>query len=358
MPRSFPARRACAGGPPPRTRNCERSCLRLRAPAIFLSRGASLPPPPPGSRENSAAPQTHRTMRRIPVAAAWLSPPRPAPWQYPPAHSHTASSRTSIRPPLKAFHERRHQRVLRLGRQLSRQQRFRAIHRQIRRNCFQLQPRGALRSLNLRLARQSNFLYVALRDRSQALRLRRRLPLGRRSQLCHFLLQPRQLLLRFAKLPVRFHFRRCSFCNRGADVFSVLAEKRRCELQENPGNQARDNREINPLEDFIRARGRNVAALFCGKRAQCREEYNQKRAAKSLPQAVPRHRASLAGPPGRGATCSTPVNSLATRSLPAATSAAALLRDSFRSAARSSSTFFRAASCSAYTRVRACLSAS
>src|SRR4029077_1548772 len=211
----------------------------------------------------------------------------------------------------------------------------------------------------------------------QPLRLRRGFPLRCRTQLRHFLLQPRQLMFRFAKLSIRFCFCRRSLCNRCVDVLRVLEKKGRLELQKNPCNQARHDREINPLEDLIRALSRSVAAFFRGVRAHRRKKQNQKRAAKTLPCAAPRHRASRAGPPGRGAPCSTrraisaahcptealsscsaPANSLATRSLPAATSVAALLRACFNSAARSSSSFFRAASCSVYTCARAFFSAS
>src|SRR5437588_1922060 len=105
----------------------------------------------------SATPPIARTpLQNSPVA--WPpARPRPVPAQCPPARLRIGGSRTSIRRPFQALYEVADQPRLHLRDQLLGQQRFRAFHRQLCRQRFQLQPRRALRRTDFRFCRRGDF---------------------------------------------------------------------------------------------------------------------------------------------------------------------------------------------------------
>src|SRR5438045_3063337 len=148
----------------------------------------------------------------------------------------------------------------------------------------------------------------------------------------------------------------------------LLPKLWRQDPRENPNQNNGHDRKVDPLKKFVGPLGGGIAAFFRRARTHGREQDDQKHRQKVLPRARAAHRASLAGLPGRGGTSKTLraisvescamlgstsrtawARSLAMRSFAAPTSAAALARASFSAAPRSSSSFFRAVSCSEYT---------
>jgi len=176
------------------------------------------------------------------------------PSQYPPARWHTASSRTSIRSPLKALYKRRHQRLLHLWRQFSRQQRFRPIHRHICRKSSSTPAAPPVSAASISALAASFTFSMSLcvmvfnrsvfRPPSPAVQWPAVAPLP----------VPASLVFSSASRSCRSASALAAVALLIAElmVFGVLAEKKGgVSFRKTPANQACHNREVNPLEDFV-----------------------------------------------------------------------------------------------------------
>src|SRR5579859_486827 len=148
-----PGSSASAGDQSRETENCARFCLHRAAPKVFLRPRAFPCRSRQGLPGSSAIPRIPRMLPRIRSVASAPVPPRPVAAPRPPVHSHIGGSLTSIRPPFQRRDKSAHQRFLRLRGQLFCQQRFRAVHCQLRGNGLQFHPSCAFRRFNFCLSR-------------------------------------------------------------------------------------------------------------------------------------------------------------------------------------------------------------
>src|SRR5258708_11046202 len=194
------------GCPQPQRENSARCGSRPGAPPASQSLRASPSAPPPGCSKRFATLPTPRTPRQNLRVASSPVLPRPVPVRYPPVPSHIAGSPTSIRPPLQALHKAADRRFLHRRRHLLGHQRFRSIHRQLRRQFFQLHASRALGRFNFRFGRRPNFLHIQNRRSAQPFHFRRRIALGLDAKLPNLPLHPPLFLNPLLHLALRSHF--------------------------------------------------------------------------------------------------------------------------------------------------------
>src|SRR5262249_34626615 len=184
---------------------------------------------------------------------------------------------------------------------------------------------------------------------------------GSRPQFRYFLLQSRQTRFRISQPLVSFRLYFSRFCNRGANCFRIRAKYWQLRAK-SPKDHTRYDREIDPFEKLSRM-FRCSIAFFCSSRRTSTKQQHAAHTHRDYGQSTQTHRAPLGEAASitrlaiSAASCGAPVSSsrfaaatsFATFSFAALTSEAAKFREAFSNSARSSSSFFRASSCSAYT---------
>src|SRR2546428_11373151 len=354
--------------PPPRTGNCATSGRHRGEPAASRSLLAWWPAAPQGWRESSSGPQTRQAgPQSSPVRFSPVEQ-RPTRWPRPPGQPHTAAPGLSIRAPREGVHKGAEERSLRFRSDLSAAQALGALNRRPSGNRLHLHTRRPLGRLDFGAGGAGDLLGLFPGHGPNALRFCGPLALCRRAEFGHFLPQSLQFFFGLLELTLGFRSRGGRLGQGSRDGGSAPPEERRPIFGNQIAQAAEHQEEVQPAKQSPNGRFRQVRLASLSPQGRRRPARKNKKTGKCRVDEPPRrlHRTSLMlwWATGRRSRMTRAISSAsvslanwisaraATRSaeifsFAARTSSAARLRALRISAARSSRTARRAASCSA-----------